>query len=287
MKDTLARLTLEAATKDPKVILLTGDHGHALWKEFREKRPDQFINCGIAEQSMIGIASGLAREGYTPIVYGLASFVPMRVLEQIKLDICLPNLHVIFIGDGAGLVYSHMGPSHQCAEDMGALMPLPNIQIYSPWSKGGLEACYDGAHNYAGPSYLRVGRDLKFLPIISYESSDGLTTCIIATGSMVYPCAKISEKYKLPCFQVSLIKPLDKTIFQALNKFSKVIVVEEHSKHGGLYSSICQHHGDVYPICLEDKFSEKCGSYNYALSEHKMDDANLELRIVEIVYRKA
>src|SRR5687767_10621759 len=98
MRSVFSKSLVKAAQADPKVLLLTGDHGYALFDEFRQQVPQQFINAGIAEQNMVGVAAGLAKAGYKPIVYGLAAFVPIRVLEQIKMDVCYENLPVVFIG---------------------------------------------------------------------------------------------------------------------------------------------------------------------------------------------
>src|SRR5688500_16185824 len=106
MRPTFSRLLADAAKRDERVLLLTGDHGYALFDEFRKVCPGQYLNCGVAEQNMVGVAAGLAKGGFRPIVYGLAAFIPMRVLEQIKMDVCFESLPVIFVGDGAGVVYS-------------------------------------------------------------------------------------------------------------------------------------------------------------------------------------
>ena len=118
MRDALSDALVGLAKKDPNVILLTGDHGYGLFDDFRRECPKQYINAGIAEQNMVGVAAGLARSGFRPIVYGLSAFVPIRVLEQIKLDVAHDHLPIIFIGDGAGFVYSHLGTSHQSTEDI-------------------------------------------------------------------------------------------------------------------------------------------------------------------------
>jgi transketolase len=129
MRTMLSQVMTDACREDPNRIILSGDHGYALFDQVRKSTPDSFVNVGISEQAMIGYAAGLVRAGYKPIVYGLAAFVPMRVLEQIKLDLCHANLPVILLGDGAGLVYSTLGNSHQCAEDIACLRPLPNLRI--------------------------------------------------------------------------------------------------------------------------------------------------------------
>ena len=113
MRATLSDVLVSLSKRDPNILLLTGDHGYSLFDDFRRECPEQYINAGIAEQNMTGIAAGLARSGFRPIVYGLSAFIPVRILEQIKLDVAHDNLPIIFIGDGAGFVYSHLGTSHQ------------------------------------------------------------------------------------------------------------------------------------------------------------------------------
>src|SRR5882757_4836415 len=120
MRAAFSKSLVEAGLRDPRVLLLTGDHGYALFDEFRRVCPRQYINAGVAEQNMVGVAAGLAKAGLRPVVYGLSAFVPVRVLEQIKLDVCYEQLPVVFIGDGAGVVYSTLGASHQCTEDIAA-----------------------------------------------------------------------------------------------------------------------------------------------------------------------
>ncbi|MFN5980251.1 MAG: transketolase, partial [Pseudanabaena sp.] len=141
MRNAFSRALVTAAQADPRILLLTGDHGYALFDEFRQVCPDQYINAGVAEQNMVGVAAGLAKGSFRPIVYGLSSFVPMRVLEQIKLDICYEQLPVILIGDGAGVVYSNLGSSHQSTEDIAALRAIPNITILSPADHYEMTAC--------------------------------------------------------------------------------------------------------------------------------------------------
>ena len=107
---------------------------------------------------MVGVAAGLAKGGLRPVVYGLASFVPMRVLEQIKLDVCYEKLPVVFIGDGAGLVYSHLGSSHQCTEDVAALRAVPGMAILSPADADEMSACLALALRGNRPVYVRMGK---------------------------------------------------------------------------------------------------------------------------------
>src|SRR4051794_9722869 len=158
MRNSFSAALVAAARRDPRVLLLTGDHGYALFDEFRRRCPGQYLNAGVAEQNMVGVAAGLAKGGLRPVVYGLSAFVPMRVLEQIKLDVCYENLPVVFIGDGAGVVYGTLGVSHQCTEDVAALRALPNLAILSPADDLEMTACMRLALAANGPTYVRMGK---------------------------------------------------------------------------------------------------------------------------------
>src|SRR5256886_12520735 len=132
MRNAFSQVLVDHACRDPRVLLLTGDHGYSLFDDVRRVCPDQYLNAGVAEQNMVGVAAGLAKGGLRPVVYGLSAFVPIRVLEQIKIDVCYENLPVVFVGDGAGVVYSTLGASHQSTEDIAALRALPNMRLLSP-----------------------------------------------------------------------------------------------------------------------------------------------------------
>src|SRR5437764_4174448 len=158
MRDAFSRSLVQAARADERVLLLTGDHGYSLFDEFRYRCPGQYLNAGVAEQNMVGVAAGLAKGGLRPVVYGLSSFVPIRVLEQIKLDVSYENLPVTFIGDGAGVVYSTLGTSQQSTEDIAVLRALPNLSILSPADDWEMTACMRLALEADGPVYVRMGK---------------------------------------------------------------------------------------------------------------------------------
>ena len=132
MRDAFSSELIKIASENPKVLLLTGDHGYGLFDGLRKRCKSQYVNMGVAEQNMVGVAAGLSRSGFLPLVYGLSSFIPVRVLEQIKIDVCHDKLPVIFLGDGAGFVYSHLGTSHQSTEDISVTRAIPNLVILSP-----------------------------------------------------------------------------------------------------------------------------------------------------------
>ncbi len=204
MRTIFSQSIVAAAQADAKILLLTGDHGYALFDEFRKVLPNQFINAGIAEQNMVGVAAGLAKAGYKPIVYGLSAFVPVRVLEQIKMDICYENLSVVFIGDGAGVVYSSLGSSHQSTEDIAVLRCIPNIHILSPGDAQEMQYAMDQALRFESPHYVRMGKSdignvhkdpisVAVGDLVGLRSGKNKKIVFIATGSMLKTAISLAD----------------------------------------------------------------------------------------------
>ena len=289
--DTLVAL----AKRDPNVLLLTGDHGYALFDAFRAQCPDQYINAGIAEQNMVGMAAGLARAGYRPFVYGLSAFVPVRVVEQIKLDIAHDDLPVVLCGDGAGFVYSHLGTSHQSTEDIACTRAIPGLSVYSPADRFELEKCMIQAYEKAGPIYLRMGKadlgDVHAGPLeasvehmVQIEPGQGRRVAFIATGSMVSTAVGLKGSYfnDAAVWSVPSIKPLDGDCIAILaENYDAICVMEEHSVIGGLGSAVAEVAAERRPVRIlrigvSDRFSHHCGTYNYLRKEHGLDLASIK-----------
>lgn len=296
MRAAFSNALVAAAQRDPRVLLLTGDHGYALFDDLRKTHPDRYLNAGIAEQNMVGVAAGLAKGGLRPIVYGLSAFVPIRVLEQIKLDVCYENLPVVFIGDGAGVVYSSLGTSHQSTEDIAALRALPNMTILSPADAAEVTACLELALRLESPVYLRLGKaDLGAVHVDRPQITPGALLRLkkgrgplswIATGSMVRTALSAAENWpdssvwSAPC-----IKPLDVgTVSGICDQSRAVIVLEEHSIYGGLGSAVGEIAAEHAPtrvlrIGIQDRFSAHCGSYDYLLIEHQLTMADVVRKV--------
>ena len=165
---------------------------------------------------MVGVAAGLSRSGFKPFVYALSCFVPVRVLEQIKIDVCHDKLAVIFIGDGAGFVYSHLGTSHQSTEDIAVIRSIPNINILSPADRFEMISCVNLAYSLEESVYLRMGKSdvgdihqdtpqLKLgdlLPIKVNKSN----IHFIATGSMVKTAVTLAEEFEVSVSEFYNIK---------------------------------------------------------------------------------
>lgn len=298
MRDSFSNALVDATVRDKNVYLLTGDHGYALFDALRKTSPEKYINAGIAEQNMVGVAAGMAKSGLIPIVYGLAAFIPMRVLEQIKLDICFDNLQVILIGDGAGVVYSKLGISHQCSEDISAIRCLPNIRVLSPCDKYEMKLCMEDSLKFKGPTYIRVGKS----DLASVHSSEifakrpGLhevkkggskAPVILATGSMVSVARElISKNFEdFSLYSVSQIKPMtSESLLKVVGDASLVITMEEHNIMGGLGSVVSELLSESSPrkvlrLGINDKFTDKCGTYDYLMSELEIDSKSLVKKI--------
>jgi transketolase len=298
MRETFSNILVQLAEANSKVLLLSGDHGYGLFNSLREVKPNQFINMGVAEQNMVGVAAGLSRVGFKPIVYGLSAFIPIRVLEQIKLDVCHDNLPVIFIGDGAGFVYSHLGTSHQSTEDISATRAIPNLIILSPGDRFELERCLYLAYNSSLPVYLRLGKadrgdvhrkKLKFElgDLITIKQSQGAKkVSLVATGSMLEMAKRLCEHFpSLGLISVPSLKPINESQIIELCKINNyLITLEEHSVLGGLGSILSEiastlDNIKVHKIGIQDKFSKHCGTYEYLLKEHKIDFESLKVFI--------
>lgn len=296
MRNAFSDTLVAAAMVDPKVLLLTGDHGYALFDPFRKACPNQYINCGVAEQNMVGVAAGLAKAGFKPVVYGLAAFVPIRVLEQIKIDVCYENLPVILIGDGAGLVYSHLGTSHQSTEDIACTRAIPSLTVLSPADRFEMTATMRMALQLKSPVYLRMGKsdrgDVHTGPVW-IQPGDMLQVCkstqriaMLATGSMVKTAMEIAESHiDAEVWSVPSVKPLSARQLTALvGRVDWLITLEEHSVMGGLGSAVAEATATIrpLPICrigVEDRFSASCGTWDHLLRERRIDCQSIRDRI--------
>ncbi len=301
MRAAFSKTLADIAHADPRVVLLTGDHGYALFDEFRRVCPNQYINAGVAEQNMIGVAAGMARAGFRPYVYGLAAFVPIRVLEQIKIDLAHDSLPVVLIGDGAGMVYSHLGTSHQATEDIAVTRALANLQVYSPADRHELTRCLELSTQSSTTIYLRIGKadrgDVHTATVTANVGDllpvrqGGKDLVFLATGSMVRTAIDLADQFypQASVWSAPFIKPIDATLVVNIARQAQMIVcMEEHSIQAGFGSLICELIAERAPtrvlrIGVQDRYSEHCGSYDYLLWEHGLDAQAIVARIGQFI----
>ena len=302
MRDAFSATLVRLAKADPNVLLLTGDHGYALFDDFRKECPAQYINAGIAEQNMVGMAAGMARAGFRPFVYGLSAFIPVRVVEQIKLDVAHDKLPVILIGDGAGFVYGTLGTSHQSTEDIACTRAIPHLSVYSPADRFELAACMELAYQEKAPVYLRMGKSdrgdvhvaapqAKVGSLLLAKPGQAEEIAFVATGALVRTAMDIaaSSYPGAAVWSAPFIKPIDSTqIATICAQHRAVVVLEEHSVLGGLGSVIAEIASEFAPVRIlrigvSDRFSHHCGTYEYLLKEHGLDRLAIEQRIRDFI----
>ena len=248
MRDAFFNKLYDYVASDKNVLILTADHGAFGLKKIENDYPKQYLNIGIAEQSMIGIAAGLARCGKKVYVYAINNFVSLRVLEQINIDVCAMDLDVNIIGVGAGFTYSTDGPTHHGTQDLSCMANLPNLKVYNVTDDLSTEKLVTLSYENRGPKYFRiekgkVPRIYKEEDKISYgckevKNSSG-DFLVISTGFMTQVVNSVLRDTHLANKGIShldvlKLNPLPVKKILEYSKDKHVITVEESLKSGGL-----------------------------------------------------
>jgi len=244
------------AEYDEKIILLVGDIGFGVFEDFQRKFPNQFMNMGIAEQNMISVASGLAKEGFKPVVYTIIPFLTMRGFEQIRVDICMHNRNVLLVGVGGGFSYDILGPTHHALEDIAIMRSLPDLKIYTPGTPSQITFIFEEMFAEAGPKYLRLGKNgEKELQTKStyikefgaFKSEGDSLDIVLSHGPISIEVEKarleILNQYRVELSHYAVVKnePISKEFYnKVLSKATNIYVVEECYSSGSLYSEITQ-----------------------------------------------
>lgn len=288
MRKTALDCVYELAQKESKVLFIGSDLGPEVLINMKKELPERFFMEGISEQHIIGMAAGLAMEGFIPYVNTIATFLTRRCYEQIVLDVCLQNLPVRFIANGGGAVYAPLGPTHLAVEDFAILRVLPNMTVVAVCDAIEMKQLMQASLNWPHPLYIRLAKGGDEVisnenepfkigkAILKKNPGDYL---FVSTGVMTQIALKASktlENDNIECgvLHMHTIKPLDKeSILELFPKVKKIITVEEHFKVGGLGSSILEYCNEEIPdICskifrvgIADKFASQYGSQNSLL----------------------
>ena len=308
MRNAFAKTITELAKKNKELVLLAGDIGNRLFDDFKNDNPERFYNCGVAEANMTGVAAGLAASGLKPITYTITPFNTARCFEQIRLDICYPNLPVIIVGTGSGLSYASLGATHHSMEDISILKTLPNLQIICPGDKNEVEEALLKAYQSNKPTYIRLGK--KGEPIIhkkkpsfkigkSIVIKQGNDVALLGVGNALSIASNCEEKLYTKKIKADLIsyhtaKPIDKLILKNLFKSNKLIVViEEHGLIGGVGSSILEWANEnnldtrnILRFGGPDKFLTGCGNQNEARRYIGLTTMNICGKIINRLKKK-
>lgn len=283
MRDAFIAGLIELAKKDNRISLLTGDLGFGVVEKFSSEFPDRFWNCGVAEQSMMSIAAGLAKSGMRPFVYSIANFPTFRCLEQIRNDVCYHNLPVTIVSVGGGLGYGTLGYTHHGIEDIAALRSLPNISIYSPADPRETQEILKIINTEEKPAYLRLGKNGE--PILeprtsrqkigtAYEIQSGTQLTVLACGPIADNCYRaikdMGQNRSIQLLSVPKVQPLDINYLLDIISSDKILVVEEHVKRGGFSSAFLE---ELYQL------REKLKKFHTFLSKKKIF-LKVELKII-------
>ena len=293
MRDTFIGVLTELAAKHPELLFLSGDLGFGVLNKYIAEFPRQFLNVGVAEQNMAGLAAGLAMEGHTVFTYSIGNFPTLRCLEQIRNDICYHNANVKIVCIGGGMSYGAVGFSHHATEDLAILRSLPGMLVLSP---GDLWEAAEASRyllSHRGPAYLRldkstapetVRQDETFRPGKIRTVREGSDVTLAATGGILGEALLAADSLAeqgIHCrvLSVHTIKPLDTgTLEAAAAETGGIISIEEHSVDGGLGGAIAESlmEAGAYPgffvrMGLRNTFSSVIGSQNYLRKVYSLD----------------
>jgi len=254
MRDAFISTLLEEAKKNPNIVLITGDLGYGVLDKFQRELPNQFINSGINEQAMMGMAAGIASTGKRVFVYSIGNFPTLRCLEQIRNDVCLMNNSVVIVSVGAGYAYGPQGYTHHALEDIAIMRSLPNIEVLIPADPIETKLLTNFLTNSSSPSYLRLGKSNEVEinieePKIVYgkfnEIINGKHGTILFVGSIGTVALESAEKLQekgilVSVVSVPFISAMDSQYLANAAHQGPIITLEEHSHRGGFGSALLE-----------------------------------------------
>ena len=288
MRDTVIRTLIELGKEDKDIELITGDLGFGVLKSFWETLPNQFINAGIAEQNMTGVAAGMALEGKKVFTYSIGNFPTLRCLEQIRNDCAYHNANVNVICVGGGYVYGSLGMSHHATEDIAILRALPDVTVICPGDPIEAALAVKKIAQTDGTCYLRLGRGgeqnvntvIKEFEIgKAYKLRDAKDmnkkVAVFSTGAILEETTKACdmleeqgiavEQYSFPT-----VKPIDRAVIEdCANRFDNIFTVEEHNIVGGFGGAVaevlaeCGGKAKLHRIGIDDFYCIEVGSQAY------------------------
>ncbi len=302
MRNRFVQLLVKWAREDENIYLLTADLGFSVLEPFAQQFPDRFINVGIAEQNMIGVAAGLSLIGKRVFVYSIVNFGTLRCLEQIRNDLCYHNANVVVTIVGASLSYGVNGYTHLGVEDLSVMLPLPKMQVLSPADSFELEGCMSYIKKHTGPMYLRLSKGGE--PAIHQEYFNVETNIfpevnseinIICHGTVLLEAIKVKLLLKKNCnitvgvFSVPLLKPFPKVkCLNLLRQSTHVFLIEEHMPLGGMNNlvaalavSLGSDCPSIYFYSVDEKVMHLVGEQSFLRSSLGLDAPSLYISILD------
>ncbi|MBI3723312.1 transketolase [bacterium] len=301
MRAAAIEMVHELARRNPKVVFIGSDLGSGVLDAMKKEMPERFFMEGVSEANIIGMAAGLAMDGYIPYINTIATFLTRRCFEQVAVDLCLHRLKVRLIASGGGVVYAPLGPTHMAAEDMAILRALPNMTIVAPADAGEMRRAMEASLDVAGPLYIRVAKGND--PVVT-RAEHGFTlgrairlrapgrVLFVSTGVMssrALVAADLLAAAGVSCgvLHVHTIKPLDREGIVAESKSCELLVtLEEHTLMGGLGSAVAEMLADegvarpLLRLGLPDRFMSDYGSQDNVLERAGLAPPAIKERVL-------
>ncbi len=294
MRRTCLNSVYDLAQRDERVVFVGSDLAPGVLEDMKQKMPDRWFMEGVAEQHVVGMAAGLAMEGFIPYVNTIATFLSRRCYEQIVLDLCLHRLPVRLIANGGGVVYAPLGPTHLATEDIAILRCVPNMTIVAPCDAEEMARFMSVSLDWPDPIYIRLAKGGD--EIVSHEQNGfviGKAITLREPGEVVFvttgimtqralAAAEVLEKQGIQAgvLHMHTVKPLDKqALFQATAGVELIVTAEEHALAGGLGSLVLETLNDaghtggpkVVRLGLPDAFASQYGSQDSLLQSWRLD----------------
>ena len=255
MRGAFANTLTDLADRDRRVVLLTGDLGYMALEPFADRHPDRFVNVGVAEQNMVGIATGLAEAGFVPFVYSIVTFATLRPFEFIRNGPVLHRLPVRIVGIGGGFEYGHAGPTHHGTEDVGVMRTLPGMTVVAPADHRQARAAIEATWDLPGPIYYRLGKDDKtvvpgligrFALGRAETIREGRDVLLVAMGAVASEAVTAANQLAARgvdaglMIVASICPPPTADLAAAAVGVPLVVTVEAHSVIGGVGSLVAE-----------------------------------------------
>ncbi|MFZ0736742.1 MAG: transketolase C-terminal domain-containing protein [Candidatus Acidiferrales bacterium] len=305
MRNSFLNELFELAKKDERIVLIVGDLGFGVVTPFMEQLPRQFLNAGVAEQNMTGMAAGMALSGKIAFTYSIANFPTMRCLEHIRNDVCYHNANVKIVTVGGGFAYGAMGATHHAIEDLAVMRALPGIMVVAPGDPIEARAATRAITEYAGPCYLRLGKagepvvhqtEIRFELGKAIQMREGRDATLICTGGILQTAVRTAQRLAEEGIQTRLlsmhtVKPLDtEAVLAAARETRAILTLEEHSILGGLGSAVAEvlAEADIprvpfRRIGVPAAFSPHIGSQEFMRERHGLTPETIAKSIEDIL----
>ena len=291
------------AKQDPRIVLIVGDLGFGVVTPFMENLPAQFLNAGVAEQNMTGMAAGMALSGKIALTYSIANFPTLRCLEQVRNDVCYHNANVKVVSVGGGFTYGAMGATHHAVEDLAVMRALPGLLVVAPGDPIEARAATRAIIEYTGPCYVRLGKAGE--PIVHPSSinfelgkaihmREGRDATLISIGGILQNTMRAAERLakkgiETRVLSMHTLKPLDaEAVLAAARDTEGIFTIEEHSILGGLGTAVAEVLAEadgikapLKRIGVPPAFSPHIGSQEYMQQCHGLTDEAIALTVAQ------